>query len=83
MKGYWITPVIGLILMSAGNLWAADAKRVAWGDTAQFWESYALIVATVEDSARMELQVQECVPPRYARGARFLLTGLSIKGILR
>lgn len=59
--------------------------RIAYGDTPEFWESYALVVATVNavrhrDEGKhhvvseVDLIVRESVPNRYAPDTRFTLT---------
>jgi hypothetical protein len=61
------------------------APRVAYGDTPDFWETYALVVATVIDVKHrdeslyrvvsdIKLSVQESVPNRFRPGTEFSLT---------
>jgi hypothetical protein len=78
------------ILASTGLLvfaflgWAQAEERVGYGDTPEFWEKYALVVATVGDVQHRDtpdlvesvvtLSVAESVPSRYERGTKFSMT---------
>jgi len=50
-------------------VYGAD-KPIAYGDSAEFWESHALVVASFRDPELNELLVQDCIPPRYPAGTR-------------
>ena len=78
-----ILAVAGLLVFAPVG-WAQTDERIGYGDTPQFWEQYALVVATVgevrhRDTADLvesvvTLSVEESVPSRFERGTTFSVT---------
>lgn len=67
---------VSLMLICAGLYWPGvtstpDAPRVAYGESADFWDSYALVVAIVDDPDRARFRVEQSIPPRYRKGVVF------------
>ena len=79
----WVAAVAQPVLAQEEKSEKAS-PRTAYGDTPQFWETYALVVAKVVDVKHgdeepnlvfsdVHCSVQECVPDRYPPGRQFSL----------
>jgi hypothetical protein len=61
-------PLLAVAMLGASAAYGADEGTTAYGDSAEFWETHALVVAVIKDPKRMDVVVQSCTPPRHAPG---------------